>query len=160
MFVKREKSWYYEKVFVLKGMVIKMRILVIDGQGGGIGRNLVEEFVSRFPQAEIIAVGTNATATANMMKGGTGSGATGENAVVFNSKRADVIAGPIGIVMANAMLGEVTPTMAAAVSGSEAKVVLIPMNKCHATVVGLTNKKASEYIKEAADKIEEWYNGQ
>lgn len=134
-----------------------MRIMIIDGQGGGIGRNLVEEFTRRFPKAEIIAVGTNASATANMMKGGTACGATGENAVIFNSKRADVIAGPMGIVMANAMLGEVTPAMAVAVSGSEAQLFLVPMTKCGVTVAGLTNRKPGEYIREVADRIEEWH---
>jgi len=133
-----------------------MRIMVMDGQGGGIGKNLVEELTRRFPKCEILAVGTNATATANMMKGGTGNGATGENAVIFNSKRADVIVGPMGIVLANAMLGEVTPAMAMAVSGSEAEVFLIPMMKCGVSVVGVSSKKPGEYIKEAADRIEEW----
>lgn len=89
-----------------------MRIMVMDGQGGGVGRSLLEALKERFPEAELIAVGTNATATANMMKSGVISGATGENAVVYNSKRADVIVGPVGIVMADAMLGEITPTMA------------------------------------------------
>ena len=97
-----------------------MRIMVMDGQGGGVGRSLLEAFKERFPEADLIAVGTNATATANMMKSGVTSGATGENAVVYNSKRADVIVGPVGIVMADAMLGEITPTMAAAVASNDA----------------------------------------
>ena len=84
-----------------------MRIMVMDGQGGGVGRSLLEALKEHFPEAELIAVGTNATATANMMKSGVTSGATGENAVVYNSKRADVIMGPMGIVMADAMLGEI-----------------------------------------------------
>lgn len=132
-----------------------MKIMIMDGQGGGVGRSLVEELSERIPQAELIAVGTNATATSNMMKGGTPNGATGENAVIYNSSRVDVIVGPIGIVMANAMLGEITPKMAEAVSSGDAKLILIPMNKCHVTVVGMTNKKLSEYVKEAVDKIAE-----
>ena len=125
----------------------------MDGQGGGVGRSLIEAFAAKCPQAELIAVGTNATATANMMKGGTTLGATGENAVVYNSRRADAIVGPMGIVMANAMLGEITPKMAEAVASSEARLVLIPMNRCHTVIVGVGNKKLSEYIVEAVDAV-------
>lgn len=132
-----------------------MRVMVMDGQGGGIGKALVEELRTRHPQIEIVAVGTNATATANMMKGGTTLGATGENAVVFNSRKADAIVGPIGIVMANAMLGEITPKMAEAVSSSDAKLYLIPMNRCHANIIGIENKRLSEYIEEAIKRLAE-----
>ena len=132
-----------------------MRVMVMDGQGGGIGKALVEELHTRHPQIEIVAVGTNATATANMMKGGTTLGATGENAVVFNSRKADAIVGPIGIVMANAMLGEITPKMAEAVSSSNAKLYLIPMNRCHANILGIENKRLSEYIEEAVKRLAE-----
>ena len=132
-----------------------MRVMVMDGQGGGIGKALVEELRTRHPQIEIVAVGTNATATANMMKGGTTLGATGENAVVFNSRKADAIVGPIGIVMANAMLGEITPKMAEAVSSSNAKLYLIPMNRCHANIIGIENKRLSEYIEEAVKRLAE-----
>ena len=132
-----------------------MRVMVMDGQGGGIGKALVEELHTRHPQIEIVAVGTNATATANMMKGGTTLGATGENAVVFNSRKADAIVGPIGIVRANAMLGEITPKMAEAVSSSNAKLYLIPMNRCHANIIGIENKRLSEYIEEAVKRLAE-----
>lgn len=135
-----------------------MRIMVMDGQGGGVGRSLLEALKEHFPEAELIAVGTNATATANMMKSGVTSGATGENAVVYNSKRADVIMGPMGIVMADAMLGEITPTMAAAVASGDAKLVLIPMNKCHATIVGVESRRLGEYIAEAVDEIAKIFN--
>lgn len=131
----------------------EMRIVIIDGQGGGVGKALVEALASECPGAELIAVGTNATATANMMKGGTANGATGENAVVYNCSRADVIVGPMGIVMANAMLGEITPKMAEAVSSADAKLLLIPMNRCHATIVGVENRKLADYIKEAVAQI-------
>jgi len=130
-----------------------MRVVVIDAQGGGVGKALVEALIQACPGAEIVAVGSNATATSNMMKGGTTNGATGENAVVYNCARADVIVGPMGIVMANSMLGEVTPKMAEAVASADAKLFLIPMNRFHATVVGVETKKLSDYIKEAVERI-------
>ena len=125
-----------------------MRLMVMDGQGGGVGKILVEAIVAAMPDAEVIAVGTNAMATANMMKGGTTLGATGENAVLYNCRRVDAICGPIGILMANAMLGEITPAMAQAVSGAEKPVFLVPMSKCSAKVVGVSDKKLSEYVRE------------
>lgn len=125
----------------------------MDGQGGGVGKSLVEELRGAYPDAELIAVGTNAAATANMMRGGTALGATGENAVVYNSSRADVILGPIGIVMANAMLGEITPRMAEAVASSGARILLIPMSRCNAAVMGVESRKLSDYVKEAVEKI-------
>ena len=132
-----------------------MKIMVMDGQGGGVGRSLVEEIHERYADAEVIAVGTNAMATSNMMRGGTTIGATGENAVVYNSGRVDVIVGPIGIVIANAMMGEITPRMAEAVSSSEAKILLIPMSRCNAQVVGVAEKKLGDNIKEAIDRIQD-----
>ena len=130
-----------------------MKIMIMDGQGGGVGKSLVKELSERLPKAVCIAVGTNATATANMMKGGTSYGATGENAVVFNSSRVDVIVGPMGIVLPNAMLGEITPKMAEAVSSGGAKLILLPMNKCHAMMVGMEKKSLDEYVREAVDRI-------
>lgn len=127
--------------------------MIMDGQGGGVGRSLVEALRAAYPEAELIAVGTNAAATANMMKGGTPFGATGENAVVYNSSRVDVITGPIGIIMANAMLGEITPKMAEAVSSSEARILLIPMSRCNAAVMGVESKKLLDYVKEVVEKI-------
>ena len=132
-----------------------MRIMVMDGQGGGVGRLLVETILAEIPAAEIVAVGTNATATANMMKGGTALGATGENAVVYNSAHVDAICGPMGILMANAMLGEISPKMAGAISGAEVPVFLIPMGKCNAKVAGVVEKKLAEYVREIVDKLKE-----
>ncbi len=130
-----------------------MNILVIDGQGGGVGRALVEKISTKCKSASIVAVGTNSLATVNMLKAGNISGATGENAVVYNAKRADVIVGPIGIVMANAMLGEITPKMAEAISSSDAHIILIPMNRCQTQIVGVQDKKVAEYVDDVVDEI-------
>lgn len=130
-----------------------MMIMVMDGQGGGVGRSLIEEIHLKYPDAELVAVGTNAAATSNMMKGGTAAGATGENAVIYNSSRADVIVGPVGIVMANAMLGEITPKMAEAVASSSARIFLIPMSRCGVQVMGVESRKLGDYINEAVEKI-------
>ena len=130
-----------------------MRILVIDGQGGGIGRSLVELLVKNFPDAEVGATGTNSIATETMMKGGPSFAATGENAILFNAAEADVIIGPAGIIMANALHGEISPAIAMAVSSSKAKVVLIPMNHCRAYIAGVEEKKVAEYLQDAVDII-------
>ena len=102
--------------------------------------------------AEILAVGTNVLATSAMLRAGADAGATGENPVVFNSARADLILGPIGIIMANAMMGEITPAMAAAVAGSKAGKLLIPIAKC-ARVVGVEPKPMQSYLAEAVSEV-------
>ena len=130
-----------------------MTILVIDGQGGKIGRAIVEQLRAAGFSGSIIAIGTNTTATAAMMKAGADAGATGENPVVINAARADVIAGPIGILAANSLLGEITPKMALAVSESSAKKVLIPMNRCHIFVAGTPELPVSETIALAVQTI-------
>lgn len=130
-----------------------MNILVIDGQGGKMGRELIEELLLRMKDADITAVGTNSVATMAMMKGGAVKAATGENAVVVGCKSADVIAGPIGILCADALLGEITPKMAKAVGQSSALKVLIPVKKCGIAVAGSPNQPLSELIKDAADKV-------
>ena len=117
-----------------------MRILVIDGQGGRLGKQLIESIRKAFPAAEITAVGTNSTATATMLKAGADEGATGENPVIVACRRADVIVGPIGIVIADALLGEVTADMALAVARSRAARVLIPMNRCDHLVAGVKSQ--------------------
>ena len=130
-----------------------MRILVIDGQGGGIGRSLVELLVKNFPDSEIGATGTNSIATEAMLKGGPAFAATGENAILFNATEADVIIGPAGIIMANALHGEISPAISMAVSSSKAKVVLIPMNHCRAYIAGVEEKKVAEYLQDAMEII-------
>lgn len=135
-----------------------MRILVIDGQGGGMGRSLVERLRQALPEAEIIAAGTNATATASMLKAGASMGATGENAVIYNCAHADVIVGPIGIILANALLGEISPSMACAVSSSGAQLVLIPAAKCHTRIAGLDEKPLTRYLEDAVRLVAELSN--
>ena len=130
-----------------------MRIVVVDGQGGGIGRSLVELLIKNFPDAEIGAVGTNSVATETMLKGGPTFAATGDNAVIFNAAEADILVGPAGIIMANAMHGEISPAIAMAISSSRAKVVLIPMNHCRAYIAGVEEKKVAEYLLDAVEII-------
>ena len=130
-----------------------MKIVVIDGQGGNIGRRIVEEIKAKKIGCEILAIGTNSTATALMMKGGADVGATGENPVVLASRDADVIIGPIGIILADSMYGEITPRMAEAIGASKARKILIPINKC-VVVAGVDESMSiSDYIKIAVDKI-------
>lgn len=127
-----------------------MKILVIDGQGGRIGKALVEELRRRGFTGRITAVGTNSAATAAMLKAGADEGATGENPVVVGARRADVIMGPMGIVAANSLLGEITPAMALAVSESEARKVLVPVNRCRIRVAGVQELPLGEYTALAA----------
>ena len=126
-----------------------MNILVIDGQGGGLGRQLIQELKETCANAEIVAVGTNSMATGAMLKAGAKLAATGENAVIVCSKKADVIVGPIGIVIADSMLGEITPAMAAAIGKSRAKRVLSPMNVCDNIIVGVSAQPVSAHVKDA-----------
>lgn len=130
-----------------------MNILVIDAQGGGVGRQLVSAIKRSIPSARVTAVGTNNAATSAMLKAGADHAATGENAVVVNCRKADVIAGPIGIVIADALWGEITPSMAAAVGQSPATRVLIPMNHCDNIVAGVSELSAGALIQSAVDEI-------
>lgn len=136
-----------------------MKILVIDGQGGGLGKQLVAALSARCPQAQLTAVGTNSLAASAMRKAGAVRTATGENAVVVNCRHADVIVGPIGIVIADALLGEITPTMAAAVCQSGAKRVLVPINHCENYVVGVPDQPVSQLVAAAAQKVKELCSG-
>lgn len=131
------------------------KVLVIDGQGGGLGRQLVSALAAACPEAELTAVGTNSLAANAMLKAGASRAATGENAVVVNCRRTDVIVGPIGIVIADALLGEITPAMAAAVCQSGAKRVLVPINHCENYVVGVPDQPVSQLVAAAAQKVKE-----
>lgn len=130
-----------------------MHILIIDGQGGKLGAQLVKEIKTAFSEAEITAIGTNALATAAMLKAGAEKGATGENPVVVAAKKADIIVGPIGIVIADSMLGEVTEKMALAVSRADATRILIPVNRCDNLVAGVNGQSTAAVLSDAVEKI-------
>lgn len=132
-----------------------MNIVVIDGQGGGIGRALVAGIKAAIPDCVITAVGTNSAATVNMQKGGADRVATGENAVVVACRRADVVTGPVGIAVADALVGEVTPKMAQAVGGCNAKKVLIPVNMCDIMIAGVAEGNVSALVQKAVLMIAE-----
>ena len=128
----------------------KRRVLVLDGQGGGMGAQLVRSLAAALPSdCELLCVGTNVIATNAMLKAGASRGATGENAVIHNAQRADLILGPIGLILANGIMGEVSPAMAAAVSGAEAQKVLIPSNGCGVHIAGTEECRLDEYIRRA-----------
>jgi len=133
--------------------VSSMRILVIDAQGGGVGKQLITAIKKELPEALVTAVGTNSTAASAMLKAGADEAATGENSVVVCSKRADIIVGPIGIVIADSMLGEVTPKMAAAVAESGAVRILIPFNNCDNIIAGVNELNVKTLINDAVQKI-------
>ena len=130
------------------------KVLIIDGQGGMLGKQMVEAVKKILPEAEITAVGTNPMATTSMLKAGASNGATGENAVIVGTRQADIIVGPVGIAIADSLLGEITPAMAVAVGQSNAKKILIPVNKCNNIIIGAGSKSTSELIAEAIETIE------
>lgn len=130
-----------------------MNILVIDGQGGGIGKQLVSSIKAAYPQHFLVAVGTNSAATSTMLKAGADDAATGENAIIVNCRMADVIIGPIGIAIADSLSGEITPTMANAVGQSRAKRLLIPMNRCNTWVAGGNNQTIYSLIQSVLDEL-------
>ena len=132
-----------------------MTVLVIDGQGGGLGRQLVAAIKARLPQVTVLAVGTNSAATTAMLRAGADQAATGENAVVVGSRSADAIVGPVGIVIADAMLGEITPQMAVAVAQSQAGRVLIPVSQCDNIVAGAQGQPMAKLVQSAVDALEQ-----
>ncbi|ASS37313.1 DUF3842 family protein [Mogibacterium pumilum] len=130
-----------------------MNILVIDAQGGGIGRQLVIKLLEKFPEADIVAAGTNSMATNAMIKAGAKKAATGENAIRYCAAQAEIIAGPIGIIVANAMLGEISPVISESVGSSSATKVLIPVTHCNTIIAGPKDLPIKDSIEDAVDRI-------
>lgn len=133
-----------------------MRVAVVDGQGGGMGKAIVAKLNSELKDnVRVLALGTNSLATSVMLKAGASEGATGENAIVFNSNKVDVIMGPIAIIAANSLFGELTPNMAKSIAESPARKILIPLNRCNIQVVGSKDNTLPECIDEAVLMVKE-----
>ena len=137
-----------------------MNILVIDAQGGGIGRQLVTKLMERIPGADIVAAGTNSMATNAMIKAGAKRAATGENAIRYCASQAQIITGPIGILVANAMLGEISPIIAESVGTSTAPKVLVPTAHCNTIIAGTKALPVKDCIEDAIDRIVNLYGGE
>lgn len=138
----------------------QINVLVIDAHGGGVGKALVTALRGEFPSLEIMAVGTNCAASAAMLKAGATHAATGENAVVVACRTADVIIGPIGIVIADSLYGEITPAMALAVAQSHARRILIPFNICDNIVVGVADFSVGKLVQKAVEEVGKILQGQ
>lgn len=133
-----------------------MLVLVFDGMGGGIGAQLVSQLSGQVAAGvEVVCVGANAWATQAMVKAGASRGATGENALKVMARSADIISGPIGIVIPNALMGEITPAMAEAVAASAARKVLVPVNQGHFEIIGMENRPLVANIRDASARIVE-----
>ena len=130
-------------------------VVVVDGQGGGMGRGLVESIKKKWPKLHVRAVGTNSLATSAMLRAGADDGATGENAVVFNARQADLLLGPIGILTPNGLLGEVSPAMAGAVGASEAVKILPPSQRCSIRLAAGDPQPLQFYLDQALRLLEE-----
>lgn len=132
-----------------------MRVAVIDGQGGGIGKHIVEQLRKRMPDLEILALGTNALATGAMVRAGATEGASGESAICFNSDRVDIIAGSFAIVTVYGLLGEITPAMATAISSSRADKLLIPIQRGNIMIIGTTRMPLPHYVESLVNEVEQ-----
>ena len=130
-----------------------MKILIVDGQGGGVGRQLATKIKEAFPDVRLMAVGTNTVATAAMLKGGADDAATGENAVLVAARKADVIIGPLGIVVADSLGGEITSGMANAIAQSDARRILIPFKNCDNVIVGVSDFTLGSLIQQTVDEL-------
>ena len=136
-----------------------MKIAVIDGMGGGIGSQAIERLKSlNSNDIEIIALGTNSQATSNMLKSGADDGSTGENAIVWMSKKVDIIIGPLAIIAANSMMGEISPRIAEAIASSNARKLLLPVSKCNIDVIGLENLQFKVIFNELIETIKKILN--
>ncbi|MBI5665184.1 MAG: DUF3842 family protein [Nitrospirae bacterium] len=133
-----------------------LKIAVVDGQGGGIGSLIVKRLREEFKDSiEITALGTNAVATTYMMKAGADKGASGENAIIWNAARMDIITGPVSIMLPNAMLGELTSKMAEAVASSPASKLLIPLNQEQVDIIGVAKEPLPHLVEQLLDKIKD-----
>lgn len=130
-----------------------INILVIDGQGGQLGGQLIKSLKINFKDVRVMAVGTNASATLTMLKAGADQAATGENPVVVACRKADIIIGPIGIVIADSLLGEITPKMAVAVGQANAVRILLPVNKCDNLVAGISDLSTTTILEDVILKV-------
>lgn len=130
-----------------------MNVLVIDGQGGQLGGQTIKLLKENFAGLDITAVGTNATATATMLKAGAKQAATGENSVIVACRKADIVIGPIGIVVADSMLGEVTPKMAVAVGQADAVRILLPVNRCDNVIAGIPELSVTDVLQDVLAKV-------
>lgn len=132
-----------------------MKVAIIDGQGGRLGQLLVDGIKKENLNCDIYAIGTNSIATSAMLKAGADYGATGENPVIVASRDADVIIGPIGIISADSLLGEVTPNMAVAVGQSRALKLLLPVSHCNNQVIGIKSITMNDMVKETVERLKE-----
>ena len=130
-----------------------MNVLVIDGQGGQLGGQIIKLLKENFDELDITAVGTNATATATMLKAGAKQAATGENSVIVACRKTDIVIGPIGIVVADSMLGEVTPKMAVAVGQVDAVRILLPVNRCDNIIAGIPELSVTDVLQDMLAKV-------
>lgn len=131
-----------------------MRIAVIDGQGGGVGRVIIDRLRRELgEQLEILALGTNALATAAMLKAGANDGATGENAIIYNVERVDYVAGSVSIIAANTMLGELTPQMAVAIAGCRARKLLLPIHRSNWDLIGCSNEPLPHLVEGLVEHV-------
>lgn len=150
---------YFHLQYILEIGSVILKIAIIDGQGGGIGKQLIERIRKNSANKfEIVALGTNSLATSGMIKSGADVGATGENPIVINSDKVEVIMGPMAIVLPNSIMGEITPNMAYAIGNSPALKILIPLNRCNVEIPGIRNIKFNELLDCAVDELLLYYN--